>query len=223
MLRSTSRNAETDLFTQLTQETWEAIQAIRRKWPGEIDWSEVRRTIEEAGREFSEIENLREQRRRSVEYNEVLGSAGRHLGHLQDRLSRLEMLSPSGDDLHGLPDPGLKLHERRLADLHAQYEKWSTPFGGRNNRNRERLENRLLSIWEEQLHGRLGSSKNKVQEPIGPLIRFLKLTLTAITDTRLGPHGIKSIVDKAKKRRRRGSSKRRKPAAGPLRRQGQKN
>ncbi|UPJ25395.1 hypothetical protein [Bradyrhizobium sp. CW1] len=223
MLRSTSRNAETDIFTQLTQETWEAIQAIRRKWPGEIDWSEVRRTIEEAGREFSEIENLREQRRRSVEYKAALETAQRTLGSLKVKLLQLESLSPSGKDLDGLPDPDLKLHEARLDQLSAEYEKWSTPFGGRNNRNRERLENRLLSIWEEQLHGRLGSSLNKFDEPIGPLIRFLKLTLTAITGTRLGPHGIRSIIDKAKKRRRRGSSKERKPVARPLRRQGQKN
>lgn len=223
MLRSVSRNAETDLFTQLTQETWEAIQAVRCKWPHEIDWSEIRRAIEEAGREFSEVETLREQRRRSVEYKAALETAQRTLGSLRVKLLQLESLSPSGKDLDGLPDPDLKLHEARLAELRGQYEKWSTPFGGRNNRNRERLENRLLSIWEEQLHGRLGSSMNKFDEPIGPLIRFLKLTLTAITGSSPGPHGTRSLIRKAKKRRRRGSSKKRKPVARPLRRQGQKN
>jgi hypothetical protein len=210
-------------FTELTEEQWEAIRAIRRKWPDEVDWLKVRRAIEEAGRECSEIESLREQRGRSVEYKEALKSAQGNLRYLQNRLSRLEMLSPSGNDLDGLPDPGLELLEERLNHLRSQYETWSTPFGGRKNRNRETLRNRLLSIWEAQLHSRIGSSKNKVDEPIGPLLRFLRLTFMAILGESPGPSGLKSIIDKAKKRRRRGTSKRRKSGRRTLRRQGQKN
>jgi hypothetical protein len=210
-------------FKKFTKAQWAAIRAVRRIWPDEIDWLEVRRAIEEAGREFSEIETLREQRRRSVEYNEALGSARGHLRDLQERLSRLEMLSPLGNDLDGLPDPGLKLLERRLHDLRVQYEKWTTPFGGRKNRNRETLEAKLLTIWEKQLRGWVRSSKNKFDEPTGPLLRFLKLTLTPIMGESPGPSGLKSIIDKAKKRRRRGSSERRKPVRRTLRQQGQKS
>jgi hypothetical protein len=131
MMEQCMNNSHPKLFTQLTQETWKAIRSVRRKWPDEIDWSEVRRKIEQAGREYSKIENLREQRRRSAEYNDVLYSARIDLRRLQNKLSRLEMLSPSGDDLRGLPDPGLKLHVRRLHHLRVRYEKWSTPFSGK--------------------------------------------------------------------------------------------
>jgi hypothetical protein len=223
MLSSAIHNSQPDLFTQLTHETWEAIRVVRRRWPEEIDWSKVRRAIEEAGREFSEIENQREQRRRSVEYKEALERAQGNLRGLQATLSQLEMLSPSGDDLDGLPDLGFELLEERLNHLRSQYATWSTPFGGRKNRNRETLKNRLLSIWEEQLHGQIRSSKNKVDEPAGPLLRFLTLTLTAITGDAPRPSGIKSIIDQAKKRRRSGKSKKRMPTRPPSKQQGQKN
>jgi hypothetical protein len=133
------------------------------------------------------------------------------------------MLSPSGDDLRGLPDPGLKLHVRRLHHLRVQYEKWSTPFSGKKNPLLDTLDDQLLTIWEKQLLGRIGSSKNKFDEPIGPLIRFLTVTLTAITGAPPGPHGIRGVIDRAKKRRLRRASKRRKPAAGKLRRNRQKS
>jgi hypothetical protein len=209
-------------FEKFTNEIWEAIRATRDDCPDYIDWPKARDLIEEAGRECSAVEDQREQRWRSREYKEALETAQRTLGRLRVKLSRLEALSPSGDDLQGLPDPGLKLHEERLNELASRYETWCTPFGGRSNRNRERLINRLLAIWEEQLHGRLRSSKsssrNKAQEPIGPLVRYLRLTLKAILGESPGPHGIKDIIDKAKNRRRSNPGKRN----GKLR-QGQEN
>jgi hypothetical protein len=144
---------------------------------------------------------------------------------LQAMLLRLERLSPLGDDLDGLPDLGFKRYEKRLDELATQYETWCTPFGGRKNRNRETLNNRLLSIWEEQLHGRLRSSKsssrNKAPEPAGPLVRYLTLTLKAILGESPGPHGIKDIIDKAKNRRR--SKPRKRKSVGRKLRQGQEN
>jgi hypothetical protein len=208
-------------FEKLTEKQWEAIRVVRRKWAGEIDWLKVRHAIDEAGREFSEIETLREQRGRSVRYKEVLELAQSHARALQYRLLELQTLSPQGNDLDGLPD--LQIYQDRLDHLRAQYAIWSTPFGGRKNRIRETLINRLLSVWEEQLHGRIRSSKNKVDEPIGPLLRFLTLTLTAITGDAPRPSGIKSIIDQAKKRRRSGKSKRRMPTRSPSKQQGQKN
>jgi hypothetical protein len=207
-------------FEKLTEEQWEAIRVVRRKWAGEIDWLKVRHAIDEAGREFSEIETLREQRRRSVRYKEVLKHAQSNASGLRYRLLELQTLSPQGGDLDGLPDP--QIYKDRLDYLRAQYAIWSTPFGGRTNRIRETLNNRLLSIWEEQLHGQIRSSKDKVDEPIGPLLRFLTLTLKAIRGESPGPSGIKSIIDKAKKRRR-GTHRRQKPVSRTLRLQGQKN
>jgi hypothetical protein len=208
-------------FEALTDELWKAIRWVRRKWPDEIDWPKTRRLIEEAGQEFSEVTALREQRRRSVRYKEVLEVAQSLASGLQYRLLELQTLSPQGDDLDGLPDP--QIYKDRLDYLRAQYDIWSTPFGGRKNRIRETLINRLLSVWEQQLHGQIRSSKNKVDEPIGPLLRFLTLTLTAITGDAPRPSGIKSIIDQAKKRRRGGQSKRRTPTRSRSKQQGQEN
>jgi hypothetical protein len=208
-------------FEKLTEEQWEAIRVVRCKWAGEIDWLKVRHAIDEAGREFSEIESLREQRGRSVRYKEVLERTQSCASGLQYGLLELQTLSPQGDDLEGLPD--LQIYRDRLDYLRAQYDIWSTPFGGRKNRIRETLINRLLSVWEEELHGQIRSSKNKVDEPIGPLLRFLTRTLRAITGDAPRPSGIESIIDQAKKRRRSGKSKRRMPTRSPSKQQGQKN
>jgi hypothetical protein len=197
-----SANPSPKPFTQFTEEQWDAIRAVRRKWPDDIDWLKVRRALEEAGRQFAEVTAQREGRRRSKEYREFLRGAQWHLGGLQDRLSRLEMLSPSGRDLDGMPDPGLEWLEERLEQLSAEYERWSVPYAGKRNWIRETLENRLLDIWEGQLHGRVRSSKTADQEPAGPLLRFLRVTLTAIIGTSPRAWGLESIVDKAKKRRR---------------------
>jgi hypothetical protein len=215
------RARHSERFAAVTDELWETIRSVRRKWPDDIDWPEVRRLIEEAGQEFSEVTALRERRRRSVRYKEVLQSAQSHAFDLHSRLLELQTLSPQGDDLDGLPDP--KIYRDRLDYLRTQYDIWSTPFGGRANRIRETLINRLLSVWEEQLHGKIRSSKDKVDEPIGPLLRFLTRTLTAITGDAPGRSGVESIIDQAKKRRRSGKSKRRMPTRSPSKQQGQKN
>ncbi|WP_439370822.1 hypothetical protein [Bradyrhizobium sp. DASA03120] len=193
-------------FTCFSDTQWQAIRAIRDDWPSNINWPEVRRQIEEAGREYAAVEYQREQRRRSAAYKTALYSARRSLIGLQFNLSRLETLAPS--DLVGLPISDLKKIEKRLKELDTQYQTWSTPFVGRKSWIRETLINRLLDIWKKQLHGRLSSSRSKVGEPTGPLVRYLTLTLTAIQGESPGPHGIESIVDKAKKRRRGNSGKR---------------
>jgi len=192
-------------FTSLSDPQWQAIRAIRDDWPSNIDWPEVRRQIEEAGREYAAVEHQREQRRRSAAYKAALYSARRSIIGLQFNLSRLETLAPS--DLVGLPISALKQFEKRFKELDAQYQTWSAPFGGRKSWIRERLINRLLAIWKNHLRGRLRTSKTNAQEPTGPLLRYLTLTLTAIQGESPSPHGIESIVDRAKKRRRGNSGK----------------
>jgi hypothetical protein len=206
MMSSASDNSQP--FTRFTQEQWDAICAVRKDWPDGTDLPKARCLIEKAGQEYSETTARREQSARSFEYKWALNGAELKLRRLQRELSDLEELSPSGNDLDGLPDPGLKLLEARLNHLLSQYETWTTPFGGKNNWIRQTLYNRLLSIWRVQLKGRIGSSKNKVQEPIGPLVRFLTLTLKAIMGKDSpGPSGIKSIIDRAKRGQRHRTSK----------------
>lgn len=205
-MSSSLYNSPTYAFKAFTDEQWRAYQSVRRRWPAPIDWDEARLLLEQACREFSEVETQREQRRRSKEYKVALDRAARALGTLRATLRELEELSPSGNDLEGLPD--LVIVEEKLGLLRSEYETWSTPFGGRKNRNRERLDNRLLSIWEEQFHGRLRSSKGQSDTPTGPLVRFLLLTYRTLLGKRApGPSGIRSVIEKAKKRWR-GTSKR---------------
>jgi hypothetical protein len=209
-------------FEAFTEEQWQAYQSINRRWPAPIDWDEARRQLEQACCEYSAIETQREERRRSKEYKAALETASRSCGRLRVSLSELEELSPSGSDLDGLPDLGLI--EQRLDELSIQYETWSTPFGGRKNRIRETLDNRLLSIWEEQFHGRIRSSKGTSPTPIGPLIRFLSITYKIVLGRWApGPSGIRSIIEKAKKRKRRPRASRKSGASKRNLRQGQKN
>jgi hypothetical protein len=202
-----------DVFNAFTEEQWQAYQGICRKWPETIDWNEARRQLEQACRQYSAIEAAREARRRSAEYETALYGAERALRLLQTWLDRLNEMAPS--DLQGLPD--VRVIGHRFRHLRAQYEKWSTPFAGRNNRIRETLDNRLLSIWEEQFHGRIRSSKGISPTPTGPLVRFLLLTYRIVLGKYApGPSGVRSIIEKAKKRRR-GYSRRKKSATRNLR------
>jgi hypothetical protein len=184
-------------FEKFSSEQWLAIREVRRDWSVNIDWPKVRSLMEQAGRAYSATETQRAERWRSKAQKEALESAQRHLRHLRVTLSRL------GNDLDGMPMDALIIIKKRLDQLAARYQTWCTPFTGRNNRHRERLENQLLAIWEEQLHGRIRTSKNKFGEPIGPLLRYLRRALTPILGESPGPSGLESIVAKAKKRRRR--------------------
>jgi len=220
MMSSFVSNSPRHPFKAFTEEQWLAYRAISRKWPAPIEWDEARCQLEQACREYSAVEAQREQRRRSTEYKAALETADRTLGSLRVKLSTLEELSPSGNDLEGLPDLGVI--EDRLKHLRDQYETWSTPFGGRKNRNRETLDNRLLSIWEEQFHGSIRSSKGKSATPTGPLIRYLLLTYKIVLGKWApGPSGVRSIIEKAKKRRPGTSRKNRRAKRNSG--QGQKN
>ena len=53
MMSSASDNSQP--FIRFTQEQWDAIRAVRSDWPDGIDWLKIRRLIEKAGQEFSEI------------------------------------------------------------------------------------------------------------------------------------------------------------------------
>lgn len=202
-------------FQAFTDEQWRAYQSICRKWPAPIDWDEARLKLEEACREFVAAEAEREASRRSEEYKCQLDGCISLFKAFQASSAKLRELSPSSDDLEGLPDLG-PIGER-LHDLRIQYETWTTPFSGRNNRNRETFDSRVLSIWEEHFHGRIRSSRGRASTPTGPLIRFLSLTYKLVLGKWApGPSGIRGIIDRAKKKRRK-RSRNRKAASVNLR------
>lgn len=214
-------NFQIDVFNQLTEKQWQAIRSVRRTWPDNIDWPGVRRAIEKAGRDHSRNQAIREERARSADYKVTLDRAELHLRRLQASLAQLEENSPS--DLAGLDDPRLKRHEDWLRKLRLEYIAWSTPFRGRKNPIRDTLDDQLLTIWEKMMHGRIGSSKNKFDEPIGPLMRFLDNVLTAINGEPPGRYGIQHVIKKAKTLRRRRASKKRKRTVTARRQSRQEN
>lgn len=200
-------------FKAFTDEQWQAYLAIR--WPAAIDWDEAQRQMEEACREYSERETQREQHRRSVAYKATLDSAAAAAGRLRVALSNLEELSPSGNDLEGLPDLGVV--EERLKHLHAQYEIYTSPYSGKRNRIRETFDSKLFSIFETQFHGKIRASKTRPATPTITLIRFLSLTYEIVLGKSApGQSGVRKIVEDAQQRWR-GSSRQGKRVSRKLR------
>jgi hypothetical protein len=98
------------------------------------------------------------------------------------------------------PDHNLEDQDRRLQGLLAHYEYLAGPqFRGRKVPNRHWLELGLLTLWTDLFKGDLSFSRKLDGTPYGPLVKFLKLTLHAITGTAPGPAGIAKIIVRYRK------------------------
>ena len=81
-----------------------------------------------------------------------------------------------------------------------RYEYLAGPaFRGRRDPSRKNLELGLIALWMDPLKGRLSFSRNLGGAPSGPLVKFLTLTLRAITGNAPGPDGISKIIDRCRK------------------------
>jgi hypothetical protein len=81
-----------------------------------------------------------------------------------------------------------------------RYEYLAGPqFRGRKDPNRHWLELGLLTLWTDLFKGDLSFSRKLDGTPYGPLVKFLKLTLHAITGTAPGPAGIAKIIVRYRK------------------------
>lgn len=196
-------------FKEFTQERWQKYQSTiyLREPPHPIDWARARLRIEQVIRTYSEVEEQREMRRLSVAYLHDLQEGRRLVNTLRDQLIELKCASPSAITLSEPPS----MHEldAYLDYLAEDQTRWHVADGGTKRRSYETLLNGLLFIWEDAFHGRLRYSKGASPTPDSPLIRFLHLALVDAMGERSAPraHGIRSIIERAKKRRLRRPSK----------------
>ena len=98
------------------------------------------------------------------------------------------------------PDLNLEEQDRRLQSWLVHYEYFAGPqFRGQKDPNRHLLELGLLTLWIDLFDGDLSFSRKLDGTPYGPLVKFLTLTLHAITGSAPGPAGIAKIIDKYRK------------------------
>ena len=98
------------------------------------------------------------------------------------------------------PDSDLEEQDRRLQIWLVRYEYFAGPqFRGRKDPNRHWLELRLLTLWIHLFDGDISFARKLDGTPYGPLIKFLTLTLNAITGSAPGPDGIAKIIEQYRK------------------------
>jgi hypothetical protein len=181
---------------QFTDEQWKAIRSVRKSWPDGIDWVLARDAIERLGRVFLTGRAQRSHLGSPVKIRNGLRTALRLTRELQAAMNALPA------PLRGSsPDHNLEEQDRRLQGLLAHYEYLAGPqFRGRKDPNRHWLELGLLTLWTDLFKGDLSFARKPDGTPYGPLVKFLKLTLHAITDSAPGPDGLAKIIEQYRKK-----------------------
>jgi hypothetical protein len=180
---------------QFTDEQWQAIRSVRKSWPDDIDWVKARGTIELLGRTFLAKRTHRSRLGSPVKIRNGLRTALRLTRELQAAINALPAPLRGSSQDHNLE----KL-DRRLQRELPLYEYLAGPaFRGRRDPNRNNLELGLVALWMDLLKGRLSFSRKLGVTPSGPLVKFLALTLRAITGSAPGPDGIAKIIYRSRK------------------------
>jgi hypothetical protein len=182
---------------QFTDEQWEAIRSVRKSWPDDIDWLQVRGTMELLGRTWLMMRTLRSHLGSPVKIRDGLRTALRLLRELQAAMNALPV------DVRGnSPDFDLEEQARQLQKWLVHYEYFAGPqFRGRKNPHRHWLEIGLVTLWIDLFDGDLSFARKLDGTTYGPLVEFLTLTLGAITGSAPGPDGIAKIIEKYRKQR----------------------
>jgi hypothetical protein len=180
---------------RFTDEQWKAICSVRESWPGDIDWVQARDGIERLGRTFLMVRTQRSHLGSPVKIRDGLRTALRLIRELHAAMNALP--APLRECS---PDPTLEDLDRRLRRLLVGFEYLAGPtFRGRRDPHRNYLELGLFAFWKYQLNGDLSFSRRVDGTPFGPLVKFLTLTLHAITGSAPGPAGIAKIIDRCRK------------------------
>ena len=173
---------------------WEAIRSVRKSWPDDIDWAFARDAIEQLGRGSVALRTQRSHLGSPVKIRNRLRRALRLTRELQATMRALPA------PLRGSDPNNFEEHDRRLQGFLLHYEYLAGPaFRGRRDPYRNWLELGLLALWIDPLKGDLSFSRGVDGTPRGPLIKFLTLTLEAITGSAPGPEGISKIIDRIRK------------------------
>jgi hypothetical protein len=180
-------------FTTLTEAQRKAILSTQ-DWPAGIDWCGK---IEETGRLFWEARTEREAWLKPLRGKKPAEEKAKVERALLSTREQQKAWADSVLDDTDLPDPGLKLRERRAEHWLYNYDTWVTPYAGKKNPMQDLLEWTLMSIWVEA-GGKLRYSKKKDDSttPYRPLIDFLTRTLEAILGRTYSPFNIASIISK---------------------------
>jgi hypothetical protein len=180
---------------QFTDEQWEAIRSVRKSWPDDIDWLQVRGTMEQMVRTWLMMRTLRSYLGSPVKIRNRLRTALRLVRELQAAMNALPV------DIRGSgPDFDLEEQDRRLQSWLVRYEYFAGPqFRGRKDPHRHWLELGLLAVWIDSFGGDPSFGRKLDGTPHGPLVKFLTLTLHAIAGSAPGPDAIAKIIDKYRK------------------------
>ena len=180
---------------QFNDKQWGAICSVRKSWPNDIDWVFARDAIERLGRGSVALRAQRSHLGSPVKIRDRLRTALRLTRELQAAMKALPAPLRGSN-----PDPNLEEQDRRLQGLLRRYEYLAGPaFRGRRDPYRNWLELGLLALWIDLFKGDLSFSRGLDGTPHGPLIKFLTLTLGAITGSAPGPEGIAKIIDRIRK------------------------
>jgi len=180
---------------RFTDEQWKAIRSVRKRWSDDIDWALARAAIERLGRGSLVLPAERSRLGSPVEIRNKLRTSLRLTRQLQAAINALPT------PLRGnSPDPNLEKLERRLQGSLLHYDYLAGPrFRGRRNPYRDWLQLGLLALWIDLFKGDLSFARRLDGTPYGPLVKFLTLTLRAITGSAPGPAGIAKIIEQYRK------------------------
>jgi hypothetical protein len=182
---------------QFTDEQWEAIRSVRKNWPTGINWVILRDVLERLGSISLMLRAQRLHLGSPVQIRNNLRTALRLLRELQAAVNALSYPLPESS-----PDFNLEEQERWLQSWLVHYEYLAgSRFRGRKDPYRHWLELGLFAVWIELLKGDLSFSRKLDGTPRGPLVKFLTLTLRAITGRAPGAEAIAKMIGKYRKQK----------------------
>ena len=123
---------------------------MRKSWPDDIDWVQVRGTMEQLGRMYLMGRVLRSHLGSPVKIRDSLRTALRLIRKLQAAMNALPV------DIRGSsPDFDLEEQDRRLQSWLVRYEySPDRSFVAAKTHNRHLLELGLLTLWIDLFNGR---------------------------------------------------------------------
>lgn len=175
-------------FAGFTDSQWSTIQAAREHWPTGIDWERARLKLTRAGRSFWVGRNNRQRQQVNSERERLEA----YLKHTREFMAGFSSITPW--DL--LLVKSLMETEAALKICLDFCSRSLNHVKGRKDQHRERLYEQALSVWVDDLGGKLEYS------PKGPIVRFMKAVLKPILGNKSPqPSTIRDAIRKEAERR----------------------
>ena len=218
-------------FTALFEEQWQAIRSIRDDWPVGTDWRGEIERIGRDYWEAQTTREMWVKRLHGKKPAEQRKKIYKALVSIRQSRNTLAALADDGLLDNDFPHPDLDSPEQRLEAWLSDYDIWVPQFAGKSNPIQAELEWKLIQLWKRS-DGKLAYSRKKEKgrssrrahtgrgatarddrqdhadaerpnTPYGPLVDFLKLTLSAILGKALKPSGVAKVIDGHRGRRQR--------------------